>query len=90
VPAVQMQVDQIDLAVTAVPGLRADAHICGANVDEAYPLGPRLGAPINVTAFGNNGGLDVGIVVDPAVITDPDLFRECLEEAFAKLDADRA
>src|SRR6185436_16958327 len=63
-PAVQAQVDSIDLAVTAVPGLRGE-RICGAKVEVAYPLGPRLGVPVNITAFGNNGGLDVGIALDP-------------------------
>ena len=31
-----------------------------------YPLGPRLGCPMNITAFGNDGRLDVGVALDPA------------------------
>jgi hypothetical protein len=86
-PALQAQVDSIDLAVTAVPGLHGETRLCGAKVDVIYPLGPRLGVPINITAFGTNGGLDVGIAIDPAVITDPDGFRDCLLTAFDKLAA---
>ena len=84
-PAFHAQADSIDLAVTALPGLHGEPRVCGAKVHAAYPLGPRLGIPLNITAFGNNGGLDVGVALDPAAITDPDGFRECLIEMFARL-----
>ena len=41
-------------------------------VEAAYPIGPRLGTPLNVTAFGSRDGLDVGIALDPGAITDPE------------------
>ena len=50
-----------------------------------YPFGPRLGCPVNLTAFGNNDRLDVGIALDPAAITEPAVFLECLGEAFDQL-----
>jgi len=65
--------------------LHRDTRICGAQVEVAYPMGPRLGAPLNITAFGNNGGLDIGIALDPGAITDPEGFRECFLEVFRKL-----
>ena len=40
---------------------------------------------MNLTAFGNNDRLDVGVALDPAAITEPAVFLECLDEAFATL-----
>jgi diacylglycerol O-acyltransferase / wax synthase len=86
-PALHAQADSIDLAVTAIPGLRGAPQVCGATVESAYPVGPRLGIPLNITAFANGSGLDVGIALDPAAITDPDGFRDCLVEEFGRLAA---
>ena len=46
------------------------------------PFGPRLGCPLNITALGNDDRLDVGVALDPAAITDPDVFLQSLTEAF--------
>ena len=81
-PALQAQADSVDFAATAVPGLRGVRHICGARIETSYPLGPRLGCPMNITAFGNDDRLDVGIALDPAALTQPDLLIECLTDAF--------
>jgi WS/DGAT/MGAT family acyltransferase len=85
-PALNTQADSVDLAVSTVPGLRGAPEICGAKVRAAYPLGPRLGVPLNLTAFGSHGGLDVGIALDAGSITDPDAYRECLLEAYRRLE----
>ena len=82
-PALHAQADSVDFAATAVPGLRAGRHVCGALVEEAYPLGPRLGCPMNITAMGNADRLDIGIALDQAAFADPDALVACLEEAFA-------
>jgi hypothetical protein len=37
---------------------------------------------MNITAFGNDDRLDVGIALDPAAFTQPDLLIECLTDAF--------
>ncbi|HEY5877158.1 MAG TPA: WS/DGAT domain-containing protein, partial [Ilumatobacteraceae bacterium] len=81
-PALQAQADSVDFAATAVPGLRGVRHICGARIETSYPLGPRLGCPMNITAFGNDDRLDVGIALDPASLTQPDFLIECLTDAF--------
>ena len=82
-PALHAQADSVDFAATAVPGLRGARHICGARIEASYPLGPRLGCPMNITAFGNDDRLDVGIALDPAAIEEPDVLVECLTETFA-------
>jgi hypothetical protein len=78
----QAQVDAVDFAATAIPGIRGQRHVCGALIEEVYPLGPRLGCPMNITAFGNADRLDVGIAIDPAAFRDPDLLVNCLTGAF--------
>jgi WS/DGAT/MGAT family acyltransferase len=80
--ALHAQADSVDFAATAVPGLRVPRHICGSRIVTSYPLGPRLGCPMNITAFGNEDRLDVGIALDPSVLDDPDLLIQCLTEAF--------
>jgi diacylglycerol O-acyltransferase / wax synthase len=85
IPALHAQVETVDFAATAIPGLRGSGHICGARIETSYPFGPRLGCPVNLTAFATNDRLDVGVALDPAAITEPALFLECLDEAFTSL-----
>ena len=85
IPALQAQAGTVDFVATAIPGIRGSGRICGARIETSYPFGPRLGCPVNLTAFGNNDRLDVGIALDPAAITEPAVFLECLDEAFAGL-----
>jgi hypothetical protein len=85
-PAVNAQADSIDLTVTTLPGLRGSASICGAKIEALYPIGPRLGRPLNVTAFATaDGGLDIGIALDPMAITDAERFRECMLETMGRM-----
>ena len=81
-PALHAQADSVDFAATAVPGLRGARHICGSLIEASYPLGPRLGCPMNITAFGNDGRLDVGIALDPVALSHPELLVQCLTDAF--------
>ena len=81
-PALHAQADSVDFAATALPGFRGTRHICGSLIEASYPLGPRLGCPMNITAFGNDDRLDVGIALDSVAIAEPDLLIECLHEAF--------
>ena len=81
-PALHAQADSVDFAATALPGFRGTRSLCGSLIEASYPLGPRLGCPMNITAFGNDDRLDVGIAVDAVAIEQPELLVECLSEAF--------
>ena len=81
-PALHAQADSVDFAATALPGFRGPRHLCGSLIEVSYPIGPRLGCPMNITAFGNDDRLDVGIAIDSVAIKQPDRLVECLEEAF--------
>jgi diacylglycerol O-acyltransferase / wax synthase len=85
IPVLHAQVGTVDFAATAIPGLRGSGSICGARIETSYPFGPRVGCPVNLTAFATEDRLDVGIALDPAAITAPGMFLECLDEAFAQL-----
>jgi len=81
--ALQAQAESVDFAATALPGVRQQRHICGSLIEATYPLGPRLGCPLNITALGNEDRLDIGVAIDSSVIRQPELLIESLTEAFA-------
>ncbi len=81
-PGMRAQARTVDIAATTMPGSRGDRHVCGALIQRSYPFGPRLGSPMNISGFGNDGRLDVGIALDPTAITEPDVMLDCLKTAF--------
>ena len=83
IPALHAQADTVDFAATTLPGSRSQRHLCGTAIEQSYPFGPRLGCPLNISAFGNEDRLDIGIAVDSATVPDPELLVECLNTAFA-------
>ncbi len=85
VPAMRAQAGTVDFVATTIPGLHGSGRICGARIETSYPFGPRLGCPVNLTAFGNKDRLDVGVALDGAAISEPEILLECLDEAFATL-----
>jgi hypothetical protein len=83
IPALHAQADTVDFAATTLPGHRRTSHICGAAIQQSYPFGPRLGCPINISAFGNEDRLDVGIALDATTILEPEVLIDSLRAAFA-------
>ena len=49
------------------------------------PDGPNGGTAFNLTVLSSSGWLDMGVNIDLAAIDDPELLRECLEDAYAEL-----
>jgi len=82
-PALHSQARSVDFAATALPGMRTERRLCGATIEGAFPLGPRLGGPLNVTGLGNGDRLDVGVALDTEVFPDADDLVRCLRDAFA-------
>jgi hypothetical protein len=83
IPALHAQADTVDFAATTLPGSRNPRHLCGAAIEQSYPFGPRLGCPLNISAFGNEDRLDIGIAIDSATVADPDVLLDCLKTAFS-------
>ncbi|MEM9201913.1 MAG: wax ester/triacylglycerol synthase domain-containing protein [Actinomycetota bacterium] len=76
------QGSRVDIVTSNLRGAPVPLYIAGAEVEAAYPIGPVAGAACNATVMSNNGSLDVGIMIDPAAIDDPDFFGECVQRVF--------
>ena len=54
---------------------------------ENYPIGPLAGVAFNLTLMSYDGSLDMGLHVDPAAVTEPELLRDLMVDAFAEIAA---
>lgn len=81
----QMQSQTIDFATSNLKGAPFPVFIAGAKVRGVFPLGPLAGVAGNLTLISYLDNLDMGIVVDPAAVSQPELLAECVESAFADL-----
>jgi hypothetical protein len=79
------QVAGVDFATSNVRGSPIPLYIGGARVLHTAPLGPLTGTPFNLTTFSYNGSLDMGLLIDPAAVQDPEGLRTALEEAYTEL-----
>lgn len=72
----------IDFTTSNVPGPRFPVFMSGARIEHMFGFGPLAGAAVNVTCFSYDGELAVGVNADPAAVTEPRLFVECLRKGF--------
>jgi WS/DGAT/MGAT family acyltransferase len=74
-----------DLQATFVPGGRGELYLAGAHIERVYPFAPLPGcaAMIMLVTHGDTGC--VGINLDAAAITSPELFVRCLVDGFAEV-----
>lgn len=72
----------VDLQVSNVPGSPFPLYFCGAKVHQTFGFGPVPGAAAMITMYSYAGTCEIGTNLDPAAITDPALFSECLAEGF--------
>ena len=80
--ALRSQASSVDFVATSLPGLPGVRHICGAAIEKSFPFGPRLGSLMNITGFGVDDRLDIGIGLDPTAIAEPEVLVECMIDAF--------
>jgi WS/DGAT/MGAT family acyltransferase len=81
----RQQVETVDFATSNVRGAPFDLYIAGAKILANYPMGPTGGTAFNLTVLSSSGWLDMGVNIDTAAIDDPELLRQCLEDAYAQL-----
>jgi len=77
----------IDFATSNIRGVPFPLYVSDSRVERVITQGPLAGTPCNATAMSTDGSFDVGLFTDPAAITDPALFRECVQRAFDSLVA---
>lgn len=81
----RVQSATIDFATSNLRGSPVDLYTGGARIEANYPMGPREGAPLNVTMISYRGELQMGLHLDPAAITDPGALLESMHESFDSL-----
>jgi WS/DGAT/MGAT family acyltransferase len=74
-----------DLQASNVPGLRDELYLAGALVERAYGFGPLPGCATMITLNTHRDTCCVGANVDPAAVTDTELFANCLARGFAEV-----
>ena len=79
------QAGHIDFATSNLPGFPSETFVAGAKTLHAYPFGPVAGTAFNLTMMSTNDVLDLGLNIDPAAVTDPELLVALLEAAYADL-----
>jgi hypothetical protein len=82
---VKQQAQTVDFATSNVRGSPVPVFVAGAQLLENYPVGPLAGVAYNLTLLSYNNSLDMGVNIDTAAVTDPELLRTCLEQSFAAL-----
>ncbi len=81
----RQQAQTVDFATSNVRGAPMALFLAGAMVMENYPVGPLAGVAFNLTLLSYHHSLDMGVHLDLAAVTEPDLLRRCLEGAFQEL-----
>ncbi|MEY4175813.1 MAG: hypothetical protein RI900_2978, partial [Actinomycetota bacterium] len=81
----RQQAQTVDFATSNVRGAPMPLYLAGAQIIENYPVGPLGGVAFNLTLLSYNHSLDMGVNIDSAAVTEPELLRRCLESAFADL-----
>jgi len=81
----RQQTQTVDFATSNVRAAPFPVFIAGAQVLENYPIGPLGGVAFNLTLMSYDGSLDIGLHMDAAAVTEPDLLRRLMEGAFEEL-----
>ena len=74
-----------NVVISSVRGTDKPVYIAGARATGTYPMSVIMpGGGINITSFSNGGNIDVGITVDPDLVSDPWLLVEGLHNSLAE------
>jgi WS/DGAT/MGAT family acyltransferase len=79
------QAAHIDFATSNLPGYRGETYVAGAKTLHSYPFGPVAGTGFNLTMMSTHDQLDLGLNIDPAAVTEPELLATVMQEAYADL-----
>ena len=81
----RQQANTIDFATSNVKGSPIPLYIAGAQVIQSYPIGPLIGTAFNLTLMSYQDRLEMGLHIDTASVTEPELLTKYLEGSFAEL-----
>jgi hypothetical protein len=74
-----------DRHASNVPGLRDELYLAGARIERVYGFGPVPGCASMITLNTHRDTCCIGANVDPAAVTEMELFATCLERGFAEV-----
>lgn len=75
----------IDFVTSNLRAAPMDMFLAGALIESNYPLGPVANTAFNLTTMSYRGSFCMGLQVDTAAISDPELLRSGLVEAYRAL-----
>jgi hypothetical protein len=89
--AVDRSGDRVDVRVGALAGVGHAVHLAGPRIGRVFPYGPLAGAAASIGLVPHDGTCCVGLTLDPAAITRPDVLVAALDAALAEVcgQADR-
>jgi len=74
------QTANLDLQASNVAGLPWETYIAGAKIERMLPFGPVPGCALMVTLLSYAGTCCIGVNMDGAAVTEPDLLMSCLQD----------
>ena len=74
-----------DLQASNVPGIREDVYLAGARIERSYGFGPLPGCAAMITLVSHGDTCCIAANVDPAAVTEIELFAECLAGGFSEV-----
>ena len=74
--------NMVDAGVSQVRGLIEPRYIAGAQLIRYYGFGPHQGLAAFIGMMTHLDTCCIGVHSDPAAVTDPELFMQCLREGF--------
>lgn len=75
----------VDFLASNVPGVPMPMWLEGVPVLRFFPFGPTAGSALNVTLMSYDGTCCIGVNMDAAAVSDPDVMLECLRAGFAEV-----
>jgi hypothetical protein len=81
----RMQAQTVDFATSNVKGTPLPVFVAGSEILHNFPFGPVAGVAFNLTLLSHVGSLDMGLNIDAAAVTRPDLLHDLLADSFTDL-----
>jgi hypothetical protein len=78
---------QIDLHASNLAGAPFEVYLAGSRVRGMIPFGPLTGVPVMTVLLSYDGVCGIGMTLDPAAISNPDLFMTCMRDGFEEITA---
>ena len=72
----------MDVLASNVVGPPMPMWLCGVPIRSMTPIGPRTGSALNVTLLSYCSTASLGVNIDPAAVSDPEVLLDCLTAGF--------